>query len=172
MAARIVPLNAETSQPQERAEHDLPPKSYADVVANTKSDTSERNDANDESTSEANRNLENYVGSSTAGNVNGFPPTNNEIPKLAHPLDTGADTVYKKNADEEKVVYEKHVDDVGNHLTSVKLPQDYDKQLEHDRETAPREKKNTKTTEVAKKQNGKSHLASGRRAGAGWERSA
>jgi hypothetical protein len=54
----------------------------------------------------------------------------------------------------------------------VKADDGYEKSLEHHRETAPRKKEKAKTTGIAKKKGGSSLLASGRRAGAGWERSA
>jgi 2-acylglycerol O-acyltransferase 2 len=177
MAASTVPLNAETSQPQERAEHDLPPKSYADAVINKTSETGERADANDARNSGANGHLESHTRSSTAGNVNSFPPVNNDIPKPANSENDDQEKVYEKRSGEEnggkdKVVYEKYVNNGGDHLTSIKEHGSYEKHLEHDRETAPQEKKKAKETEIAKKQDERPHLASGRRAGAGWERSA
>ena len=172
MAASTVPFNLETSQPQERAEHDLPPKSYADVVSNTKNEPTEQSDANDHRDSGANGDFENYAGSSTVGNVNGFPLHNHETAKPVNQVEILEDTVDKENSDKAKIVFDKYVDDKGNRLTSVKPAQGHEKQLEHDRETAPRGKETAKTTQIEKTHDGKSHLASGRRAGAGWERSA
>ena len=172
MAASTVPLNSETSQPNERAEHDLPPKSYADVVFNTKNETNEQSDANDHNASGANGDFENYAGPSIAGSVNGFPPPNHETAKPANQLEIPEDTIDQKKSEKDKVLFEKHDDDMGNHLTSVKPGQGHEKWLEHDRETRPRGKEMANTTQIEKKHDGKSHLASGRRAGAGWERSA
>ena len=172
MAASTVLLNAETSQPQERAEHDLSPKSYADAVFTTNTESSERSDAKDTNTVPVNGHIESHAASSTAGNVNGYSPANHESPEPANASDAGGDKADEMRADIDKVFYENQVDDVGNNLISVEPSTDYRKQLEHGQDTAPPEKKKSQTTDVAKKQSGKSHLASGRRAGAGWQRSA
>jgi 2-acylglycerol O-acyltransferase 2 len=174
MTASSVPLNAETSQPQERAEHNLPPKSYADAIFNTASESGDRADAKDASNSAADGQLENHTGH-TAGNVNGFPPVNNDIPKPTNSEEVDGNKVHKKRTGGEdfgkdKAVYE--INHGGERLTSVKLDESYEKNLERDRETAPREKKKQTTMETIKKKDEKPHLASGRRAGAGWERSA
>jgi hypothetical protein len=177
MAASTVLLTAETSQPQERAERDLPPKSYADAVVNAKTETSEGANADDASNPGANDNREDNTVPTTLGDVNGFPPVNNEISKPAIQENVEGDNVHVKRSDEDKVegdeiVYEKHVNDKGDHLTSVKPDESYHKTLEHNRRVAPREKKTVEAKQAAKKKDDRSQLASGRRAGAGWERSA
>ena len=74
----------------------------------------------------------------------------------------------KEPLDEDKVVYEKHRTPSGTAvLTSVKPSETYEESLKHNGEVAPMEEH----------QNGRSKrqdepLASGRTAGAGWERSA
>jgi 2-acylglycerol O-acyltransferase 2 len=176
MATVTIPLKAETSQPQERAEHNLPPKSYADAVANTTRETSGRADADEANTSGAIGYLENHSGH-TVGNVNGFPPVKNDITTQISPEQSGEDKAHEKTTGrqkvgKDKVIYEKYVNDRGDRLTSVKPDESYEKSLEHDRETAPREKKKVRSMEASKKHDEKPHLASGRRAGAGWERSA
>jgi hypothetical protein len=177
MAASTVLLTAETSQPQERAERGLPPKSYAEAVANAKTETSERANADDASNAGASDNRENNTVPTTMGGVNSFPPANDEIPKPANQENVEGDNVHVKKSGKDKVegdkvVYEKHVNDKGDHLTSVKPDESYHKTLEHTRQVAPREKKKAEAKQATKKKDDKSQLASGRRAGAGWERSA
>jgi 2-acylglycerol O-acyltransferase 2 len=177
MAASAVLLTGETSQPQERAERGLPPKSYAEAVVNAKTETSERANADDASNAGANDNRDNNTVPTTMGDVNGFPPVSDEISKPANQENVEGDNIHVKRSGKErvegdKVVYEKHVNDKGDHLTSVKPDESYHKILEHTRQVAPREKKKTETKQATKKKDDKSQLASGRRAGAGWERSA
>jgi hypothetical protein len=177
MAASTVLLVAETSQPQERAERGLPPKSYAEAVLNAKTDTSERANVSDASSSGANDNRENNIVPTTMGDVNGLPPVDDEIPKLANQENVKGDNTHVKRPDKDKVerdkvVYEKHVNDKGDHLTSVKPDESYHKILEHTRQVAPREKRKAEAKQATKKKDDKTQLASGRRAGAGWERSA
>ena len=71
--------------------------------------------------------------------------------------------------DDDKVVYEDYVDEEGVHLASARQDEEYEKVLRHNEEFAPRHraKKMGEGKEVEKPQ-----LATGRRAGAGWERSA
>jgi hypothetical protein len=177
MAAGTVLLTADTSQPQESAECDLPPTSYADGVVNAKAETSERANADDASNSGANDDRENNTVPTTMGDVNGFLPLDKEIPKPANQENIEGNNTHVKRSDKDKVerdkiVYEKHVNDKGDHLTSVKPDESYEKTLEHTRQVAPREKKRAEAKQAAKKKDDKSQLASGRRAGAGWERSA
>ena len=155
-ASSSVPLNTEISQPPEPAEHSLASKSYADAVADSGTDLA--GNSKDEPSSKINGLLEGDTSSSaTAGNTNGFPPANG----------------VRKPVGEDKVVYEKYVNDKGEHLMSVKPDDTYERSLEHDVLNAPREnQRKDKTVRIMKRQNGKSQLASGRRAGAGWERSA
>ncbi len=181
MAAATVPLNAETSQPQERAEHHLPQKSYADAVADY-----EGADARAPADAGANGHLQDSSSMGTAGNTNGFPPReigadkpieNKTDNPSKNTTDESTKNVTTKQLDEDKLVYEKYVDDRGTHLTSVKTDEAYSKGLNHDRETAPLEEEKSKIMQAPRKHDPdrkqeKIQLASGRRAGAGWERSA
>ena len=134
-------LNPEPSQPEERAEHSLPPKSYAEAISN-----------------ETNEQTEDAFGNKSDGEqksaVNGY----------AHaPMVNGHKDRYQ--LDEDKVVYEKHVNQNGEVFTSIKPSENYEQSLQHNGTTAPREKHHR----PAKRQD---ELASGRKAGEGWEKSA
>ena len=73
--------------------------------------------------------------------------------------------------DEDKVAFEKHVNASGTAtLTSVKPDEKYEEALRHNGETAPREK--WKNGRAKRQDPPEAPLASGRRAGAGWQRSA
>ena len=138
-AAVSAPLNAEPSQPQERADHHLPPTSYAEATVNGSDGgagdmTFQANDA------------------ASLNDVNGSTKVNE----------------LKQNIDDGRVLYNKHISHNGEKLTSIKPDETYGDGRKHDTKptTRPRER-------IGKKEdadNGK--LASGRRAGAGWERSA
>ena len=176
MAASTVPVNAETFQPQDQAEHHLPPKSYADAVGNAVADN-EGEDTDATADTVVNGHALDSSSMGTAGNTKDFPPMENGTDK---PTEFKSDKPTKngptKQLNEDKVIYEKYVDDTGAHLTSVKTDENYSKGLEHGRETAP-EKKRSKIIQAPKKHDPdrkqeKTQLASGRRAGAGWERSA
>jgi hypothetical protein len=174
MAANTVPISAETLQPQEAAEHSVPPEPYTNAVLNNHAVTSELLAANDSNSSGANGLLEDHAGPSTTGIANGFPHTSDETPKLAdpsNPTDIVKDTTGEKRTNPARIIYENYVDDTGSHLASVKPGKEYAAPLEEEPGKATRDKK-TANTNLAKKQDGKSVLASGRRAGAGWERSA
>jgi hypothetical protein len=141
-------LNAETSQLSERAEHDLPPKSYAEATVQSLEKQQEAN----KRLGHTNGHPDNASSTSTASNVNGFPPRQRE----------------EKQLGEDQVVYADHVDSNGTSIASVKPGPTYEEALKHNQAAAPRpRKKNTTIQGPAKGQ-----LASGRRAGAGWERSA
>ncbi|EXJ65383.1 hypothetical protein A1O7_01724 [Cladophialophora yegresii CBS 114405] len=139
-------LNSEPSQPEERAEHDLPPKSYAEAA---KPETDGLNgDA-----------VEREPNPKHKSAVNGFAP---------RPLLNGHKD--RQPLDEDRTIYEKHVNQNGEILTSIKPSENYEESLKHNGETAPREKK---ATRPAKRQDRtRDELASGRQAGAGWEKSA
>jgi hypothetical protein len=78
---------------------------------------------------------------------------------------------HKENFDENKLVYEKHLnasrDEV---LTSVKPDERYEESLKHDGATAPRERR--KKGQSKRQDPPEEPLASGRKAGAGWQTSA
>lgn len=167
---------AETSQPQERAQQDLPPKSYSDAVTNKASEPSVRADANDAPNPSANGHIEKHT-DHTLGNAQDFSPIPNNIPNSTDSQESEEAKLPKDESGGEKVdmnkmVYEKYDNNRGDRLTSVKPEASYEKSPKHDQETAPRDRKKANTTHTTKKHDEKSHLASGRRAGAGWERSA
>ena len=150
MASNQASLNAETSQPQERADQHLPQKSYADAVT-----IPEEQQENGAAAGASSTDKVEVKSSETAGNVNGFSPANGSI---------------EKSRLDDKVVYEKYTNDRGDHLTSVKPDESYEKGLQHDREIAKRD--NKEKAVQPEKQGQTSQLRSGRLAGAGWERSA
>lgn len=132
-------LNPEPSQPQERAEHDLPLKSYADAINEP---TNQNGDA--------------YGTSCTAANG---------------PAHEGLVNDQTKQLGEYKFAYQKHhSEDDTTSLTSVKPSGAYEESLKHNGLTAPREKKSFRP--VKRQDKTDAQLASGRRAGAGWETSA
>lgn len=124
----------EPSAPSERAELDLPPKSYADAVVTA-------------------------------------PPTNGSDHK---PSVSGAssatavdDHAYRAHLDEDKLLYEKHLSNHGgDRLTSVRPDDSYEKALQRNGQTA------TKHSKGRAEKRPMSPLESGRKAGAGWQRSA
>jgi hypothetical protein len=176
MTASTVPLNPEIFQPQERAEQDLSPKSHADAIMDSTGDKSGQGEANQAIHYGAESNLENSI-SHTGGSPNGSTPVNNDTAKPTSSESLGESKGHEwrsggENLGNDRIVYEKYANDKGEHLTSGKVDDGYEKSLEHHRETAPRKKEKAKTSGIAKKNGGSSLLASGRRAGAGWERSA
>ena len=78
----------------------------------------------------------------------------------------GSTATNLNGTDDAKIVYEKYVDEDGDYLTSVRTQKRYEDALRHNKATDLREKEDNK-----KKQDW-SILATGRRAGAGWEQSA
>lgn len=145
-------LNAETSHPAERATHDLPPKSYAEATIET---FEEQQEANGHS-AHVNKHPETASSSSgTASNVNGFAPAQGET----------------KQHDDDHVIYAHHLDSNGTSIASVKPGPTYEEALKHNVTAAPRQTKND-TTIQKKHDPAKAQLASGRRAGAGWGKSA
>jgi hypothetical protein len=141
-------LNAETSQPGERAEHDLPPKSYAEAIIQP---LEEQENAN-KHVVEINGNSS--TPSNTAAKANGTRSTN------------GAE----KHLDTPKVVYSQHVDARGTAVASVEPEPGYEAALQHNHAPAPRQRRETAFEKTSSP--GKAKLASGRKAGAGWGRSA
>lgn len=143
-------LNAETSQPGERAEHDLPPKSYAEAIIQP---FEEQEKADNKHAVETNGHSS--TPSSTAAKVNGTRSTNGAEKYLETP----------------KVVFAEHFDTRGTAVASVEPEPGYEVALQHDRVSAPRQRK--KEAALEKNPNlEKEKLASGREAGAGWGRSA
>ncbi|KAH0842341.1 Diacylglycerol O-acyltransferase 2A [Fonsecaea pedrosoi] len=135
-------LNPEPSQPEERAEHDLPPKSYADAVMNGE-------------------NGPNHSRVEVGSGAKDHAATNGSAQP---PMINGQGS--RQQLDEEKVLYEKHTNHTGEILTSIKPSDGYEDSLKRRGNTTPRERKRNRPP---KRQD---ELASGRRAGAGWQTSA
>ena len=72
------------------------------------------------------------------------------------------------NIDKDYVLYDKHISPDGEKLTSIKPETNYEKGLKHDVESAPKQQGRSRN----KQDHNNAKLASGRRAGAGWQRSA
>lgn len=140
-------LNPEPSQPEERAEYELPPKSYAEAA----------NPTIDHHSAHA---VEKKPDSEKYGGVNGSV----SVPTVNGQLD------HQQQLDETKFIYEKHVNENGEILTSIKPTEVYEESLKHNGETAPHQKTHKKP--VRRQDKTQDDLASGRKAGAGWERSA
>lgn len=145
MSAVSAPLNAEPADPQGRAEHHLPPKSYADAAHEA-----------------VNGDAEDSKGSYKESNGS------------SHPALGSSKKSKEKKIDEDKVVFERHSNGDGSTLTSIKPDPYYEESLKHNKVTAPREhSEEPKAKFKSKKQDiPKSRLQTGRRAGAGWEQSA
>ncbi len=133
------PQYAEPSQPQERVEHHLPPKTYAEATVNGTDDRA------GEMISEAND-------AASLNDVNGSAKINGP----------------KQHIDDGRVLYDKHISHDGEKLTSIKPDEAYEEGHKH--ETEPTTKPRGRTGK--KEDTDSAKLASGRRAGAGWERSA
>ena len=138
-------LNAETSEANERAENHLPAKSYAEA---TRQSYENQQTANSYA-------MQTGGYSDTGRNVNGSHLAGTEEKQLEH----------------RKVVYAKHFDNKGTAVASVKPDPGYEAALEHNQLSAPRQRKKEIAPDKTKSPE-KRKLASGRRAGAGWERSA
>lgn len=156
MATQSAALNPEPADPNERAEHNLPPKSYADAAQEPLNNNVQ---ATDKSETHVNGSL---------------------TPKNQQSLNNGylKPEINGDNLDDDKVVLEKRASRDGTVLVSVKPDPGYEESLKHNAETAPRDptpngRSKTKARPNSKRQDiPKSQLKSGRRAGAGWERSA
>lgn len=78
------------------------------------------------------------------------------------------DSGLRQNLDDDPAICDKHAGQKGEKLTSTKLDESYGAGLQHDAESAPMRKGRPQKRQDATD----SKLASGRRAGAGWEKSA
>jgi glucose/arabinose dehydrogenase len=137
MATVGAPLNSEPALPRDRAEHDLPSKSYADAVI--------------------------------SGNrqADGHPPERRPSMSAASSATAVDDAASRAQLDEDKLTYEKHAGSSGGGmLTSMRPGDSWEEALRHNRTTAPRDQKRQAENRP------RSRLASGRKAGAGWQRSA
>ena len=95
------------------------------------------------------------------------PASTNSAPQKTTPRTKANGTKPKRDGD--KLVFEKYTDGHGTHLTSVRAGDDHEEELKRHKEVAPRRSKATDKKEDSMKQPA---LATGRRAGAGWEKSA
>jgi hypothetical protein len=140
-------LNPEPSQPQERASQHLPPKLYAEAAVETT-----KNDDGEIMPRENGDVPSNEAGGSTQPNaVNGSAKGNG----------------LRRNIDD-LVIYDNHTNQHGEKLTSIMPDEKYEQALKHHAGSAPKQKGRS-----GKKQDANdAQLASGRRAGAGWQRSA
>ena len=166
-----VALNPEPADPQERAEHDLPPKSYADTVAEPPRQNGGAIDPGvlkSEPADPKKRAEQDLPPKSYADSVVQPTRQNGDAAGLSNGQSNG--TVMNgeaKKLDEDKLVYEKYTSQDGQtSLTSVKVDDEHHESLVHSEKSAPRDQKKSKKHDAPKE------LASGRRAGAGWERSA
>lgn len=143
---RQTPLNTEPTDPRQRAENNLPPRSYADAAqgaAATK--TSQNGNA--------------YEGSNglTLGGPEKAPSNTTNI---------------GKKPSEEKAIFEKLSNGNGSVLTSVRPGPSYEANLSHNKASARRAKAVPENHKPQRQDVPKSQLKSGRKAGAGWQQSA
>ena len=149
MSTTTVPLDSEPSQPYERMDKHLPPKSYTAAVLEPATDGT-------------NQSTNHHIDTHSKGSSQDLQPTS---PSSA--WTSGTRTPINEDAD----LYEKHIDGDGHVLTSLKPKEDYEASLRHDVAVAPR-KRQTYENAPRKQDIPKSQLKTGRRAGAGWEQSA
>ena len=159
MSTTTGPLNPEPSQPQERLDQNLAPKSYATALTEP---------LEDQQTQFQNR-KQTYQNSLSSSITSQGVPTS---PSL-----TWTTSGTKTPTNDETEIYEKHVDGNGHVLTSLKRDDSYAESLRHDELIAPRRKSGDRSPNKEHKgkkdePEGTSQLKTGRRAGAGWERSA
>ncbi|EXJ96073.1 hypothetical protein A1O1_01199 [Capronia coronata CBS 617.96] len=204
-------LNSEPSQPQDRAEHNLPPKSYAAAASEDPNESKIHDKEARHDSSAASQN--GTMGGKSNGTVK---HTDQSIPKPVEPQDTTGDSHLpksyaaavsepveenakpnesvnataqngaangsanghtvkvngqRKQLDKDRLFYEKHTDSHGQvPLTSIKPVDRHEESLQKSTESTPREKKSNRPSKRQDIPN--AQLASGRRAGAGWEKSA
>lgn len=149
MAEPQATLNPEPADPQERAEHNLPPKSYADVAQEAPENGSTQNGHDYEKTNGSN--IQENGAAERIGAVTVDTP--GKLPQ-------------------ERIVFERYSNGNGSVLTSVKPDPNYEENLKHDREVAPRKTAESSRSRPRRQDTPKSQLKSGRKAGAGWQQSA
>jgi 2-acylglycerol O-acyltransferase 2 len=188
VATVVEPLNSKLSEPHEQANENLPTKSYA--VATVEGIDNDAGESLSESNGDAAVAEPLNLPSSQPQERTNHPPlpkphtaaivegTDKDVRELRSEACGAAGLSgvngsvkvngLRRNIDEDRVLYDKHTSPKGEKLTSIKPDESYEEGLKHDADSAPRQKGRS-----GKKQdpNGEK-LASGRRAGAGWERSA
>ena len=169
-------LNPEPADPQERDEHHLEPKSYADAVQEAAIGTSEL--SLDESYDGINFKHTNGIASHDNNGARESSTRLDTKPedkpsKLSHTTNTG------NKLTEDKIVYEKFSNGDGTYLTSVRPDESYEESLKHNKEAAPKSREPSSSSSSSRQKGDKKlqdtprpQLQSGRRAGAGWEQSA
>lgn len=149
MAEPQAALNPEPADPQERAEHDLPPKSYAEAAQEATDNDSVQN-GNDNK------------------KVNGSSPQENGTAERAAQVTVNAGG----KLNQERIVFERYSNGDGSVLTSVRPDPHYEEFLKHDRQVAPKKSAELSKTKPRRQDTPKSQLKSGRKAGEGWQQSA
>ncbi|KAF2090779.1 diacylglycerol O-acyltransferas-like protein 2B [Saccharata proteae CBS 121410] len=139
-------LNSEPSLPKERRAHRLPPKSYAEATETP----AHEQQSNGAVTNGAD-------GPSMPAEYSGEGMDYSAHSPVRRGHKRGPSKSNGTSKQDNKVVYEKHRDPDGNLLTSIKPDESYEKGLRQD--------------EKERKRDEKSELATGRQAGAGWEKS-
>lgn len=142
-------LNSEPADPQERAENNLPPKSYADVAQEPAEDD----------TTENGQSSQNGDGSSFKSNGTVKKTPSNKANAEGKPT-------------EDKIVLEKYLNGDGSVLASVRPDPSYNEALQHDKKVAPRKPAESSKSKSKKQDTPRSQLKSGRKAGEGWQQSA
>lgn len=169
-------LNPEPADPEERAEHNLPPKSYADSVSHSTGRQNGGVDShhgvlNAEPADPQKRAEHQPPPKSYADSVVQSPATalNGDAPRPINGSGpNGGVNGDAKKLDGDKLVYEKYTSQDGKtSLTSVKVDDEHHQSLKHSEKTAPRD-----SSKKIKKRDTPKELSSGRKAGAGWEKSA
>ena len=146
MAEASISLSPESRQPRGRADHNSAANVYADVVS---------------------QGLPGQTKSEGAPETASYTGANGDLDSTGTMIVNGeTDGDPEKAGDEKKVVYEECVNDRGDNLISVKN-ESHGHNLKREKQLIPRLRKNQKITTGSS-----SPLASGRRAGAGWQRSA
>ncbi|KAK5371103.1 diacylglycerol O-acyltransferase 1 [Exophiala xenobiotica] len=162
-------LTSEPADPQDRAAHSLPPKSYAQAVNKEEAAPMDQQEQEQRVNGSA-TNGERSNGTETVdGSTNGERSNGN-----------GMVNGHKEKVDDAKVLYKEPTSQNGQiPLTSIKPSEEYEEGLRHNAEAAPHkdvgpgvEKGMKKRQDVPIAQQAAPHLASGRQAGAGWQNSA
>lgn len=178
-------LNPEPADPQERADHHLPPKTYAGAVSedppsaspvngttspqasdNTSSNGTISHSLNPEPADPQERASQHLPPKSYAASVSQTSEQNGHADEPPSVVITKSDL---QPSHKEKLVNEGYTSQDGrDSLTSLKVGEQHQKSLRHSQRTAsPAKHKNHQKRKEAPEE-----LASGRKAGAGWERSA
>ncbi|EXJ79278.1 hypothetical protein A1O3_08780 [Capronia epimyces CBS 606.96] len=168
------PLIPEPSEPHDRAEENSLPKSYAAAVsepADPAVTTREQNGvANGTGHTDENSLPKSYA-AAVSEPTDHAVPTTEQTSAANESVNGSVVNNQRKHRGQDKLIYEKHADPSGDlPLTSVKPSDDHEKNIQQGTEKPPRGKKSSRPSKRQDVPN--AQLASGRRAGAGWEKSA